>query len=280
LIKRKEVNNRNSQQLDVNANNLRKEDVMKKWLVVLLVLVFGAFSAGTAVAAQYDVEVTKGYIGVSETGVLTDGSTTLPGGDPLPPGTPVLGLDSTAPPGVSSSAPESILTPPAGTWNAGGWWEFEVVASTTGDPWNTVFAGGDWWWKMAWEGVLSTQAGDVTMDPAIFDTFTRETFDDVYGRWYENNPGVWTYFGLYVHPNTGEASTPGAPPVGVFAFLATEAWGNYDWVSLYSLPQDEPIPVIGGTGTITATPEPGTMLLLGAGLLGLAGFGRKKFLKK
>ncbi len=37
---------------------------------------------------------------------------------------------------------------------------------------------------------------------------------------------------------------------------------------------------LGGDTTVTPVPEPSAMLLLGSGLIGLAGYGRKKFFKK
>jgi hypothetical protein len=65
------------------------------------------------------------------------------------------------------------------------------------------------------------------------------------------------------------------------SFLLPSAWTNLASVTFYGLTD------AGGFGAISLdnidvapVPEPTTMLLLGSGLIGLAGYGRKKFFKK
>lgn len=64
-------------------------------------------------------------------------------------------------------------------------------------------------------------------------------------------------------------SIPGTYPGNTYSVGYTTAGGYPDLID-----------VISDDFTVIVTPEPTTMLLLGSGLIGLAGYGRRKFFKK
>jgi hypothetical protein len=240
----------------------------KRIRLVLLFFMVGFFIAGTAFAEEwYTVEVVRGYVDADAGGgwVIT-----------APEDTAVQNLNPAHAPFVTVGTIDPLRTspfptPPAGDtdgWNALGWWEFKVTGSS-GSGWNDVFGGGNYTFTADW---LSAQFGAVHF--GVLNT----TFDAMYGKWIQNNPSVWTYFGLYFAPNTGEAQNQDNYPIGIFAFLADDPLlypSGFDLSGLYQAAHNGEVTVSGGTGIFRAVPEPATMLLLGLGLLGLAGIRRK-----
>jgi hypothetical protein len=104
------------------------------------------------------------------------------------------------------------------------------------------------------------------------------------------------FFNTPTDPADATITYTGGDIVGAPAFLAVKdgkqspSWYLYqlpaDWNGMETIeltgfwPAKGAISYVGLYGTSTPVPEPATMLLLGSGLVGLAEFGRKKFLKR
>ena len=176
-------------------------------------------------------------------------------------------------PRIPSSGPVDLdFTSVLGTYDldippAGGSWDVFIVGSL----WADFDKDGTWDAPLGFDeyvGNYVSPGPSTSWTPSFTDgVYTVDCdidVDGLYGGPYSFGSGAHAYFDI-----SGSAADMRALNSGLTYLDNTQGGGDgkFDWY-------------VKGEITVTAVPEPATMLLLGSGLIGLAGLGRKKFFKK